>query len=379
MSNAVIDVRLARKSVTLIKAQDMSAKFKAKKVPTVEVIDLFCGAGGLSRGLSDAGLKVVAGVDVDRDCEFAFTHNNRSRFICCDISKISHDDLASNYSSKAIRVLSGCAPCQPFSRYGRSAEKRRSKWSLLMDFAEATEQIRPEIITVENVPELTQHRVFRSFVKRLEDAEYHIKHEFLYCPDYGIPQNRRRLVLLGSRFGQIDLPLPTHQNHSPTVREAIGNLTCIAAGESDSTDALHRACHLSELNMSRMQASRPGGTWRDWPKLLRAECHKVESGATYPAVYGRMVWDEPSPTITTQFFGYGNGRFGHPEQDRALSLREGAILQTFPHDYEFHSPSSRMSIQKLGQLIGNAVPVRLGYVIGKAIISHLQQLKHRDA
>ena len=356
----------------------MPTRIKAKKSSAVEVIDLFCGAGGLSRGLSDAGLKVVAGVDVDRDCEFAFTHNNQSRFFCSDISEIDCVELASNYSKDAIRVLSGCAPCQPFSRYGRSAANRRSKWSLLMDFAEVAEQVSPEIITVENVPELTQHRVFRSFVKRLQNAGYHLKHDFVYCPDYGIPQSRTRLVLLGSRFGQIDLPSPTHLKNRPTVRAAIGELNCIAAGESDSSDALHRACHLSGLNMSRMQASKPGGTWRDWPNSLRAECHKVQSGATYPAVYGRMVWDDPSPTITTQFFGYGNGRFGHPEQNRALSLREGAILQTFPHDYEFHAPSSRMSIQKLGQLIGNAVPVRLGYVIGKAIFSHLKQLKSSD-
>jgi DNA (cytosine-5)-methyltransferase 1 len=338
----------------------------------IEVIDLFCGAGGLSRGLSDAGLKIIAGVDLDRDCEFAFSHNNNSQFICCDVSRVDCSALSKLYTANHIRVLSGCAPCQPFSRYGRAAENRRSKWSLLMDFAKIVENILPELITVENVPEVAQHQVFSRFRKRLEKVGYHVKYDFLFCPKFGIPQRRTRLVLIGSRLGEPDLPVETNTRNLPTVRSALSTLRKLEAGESDSKDALHRACKLSKLNLRRIEASKPGGTWRDWPEELRADCHKNESGATFPAVYGRISWDEPSPTITTQFFGYGNGRFGHPEQNRALSLREGAILQTFPLDYKFYAPSQRMSIQKIGQLIGNAVPVRLGFVIGKAIKKHLR-------
>lgn len=342
------------------------------KAPQLEVVDLFCGAGGLSRGLSDAGVKVVAGLDLDRDCEYAFAHNNNSKFICADVSNVDCSQIAQLYSSRSIRVLSGCAPCQPFSRYGRSAANRRSKWSLLMDFARVVENISPEIFTVENVPELAQHEVFLAFTAQLQNAGYRLKHDFLFCPEFGVPQRRTRLVVIGSRLGDPHLPERTHLNYPPTVRSAISKLRKLEAGETDSKDPLHRACKLSELNHRRIAASKPGGTWREWPSALVADCHKAESGITYPSVYGRMVWDEPSPTITTQFFGYGNGRFGHPEQNRAISLREGAVLQTFPHDYRFHAPETKMSTQKLGQLIGNAVPVRLGFVIGKAIIKHIE-------
>ncbi len=354
----------------------MSNKEKRKLASRqIEVIDLFCGAGGLSRGLSDAGLKIIAGVDLDSECEYAFSHNNDSRFICCDVSQIDYSDLSKLYTANSIRVLSGCAPCQPFSRYGRAAENRKSKWSLLMDFANVVEGIQPELITVENVPEVAQHPVFAKFQKRLANAGYHLKYDFLFCPKYGIPQRRTRLVLIGSRLGEPDLPIETHARCLPTVRTALSKLRRLEAGESDSKDPLHRACKLSKLNLQRIEASKPGGTWRDWPEELRADCHKIESGTTFPAVYGRISWDEPAPTITTQFFGYGNGRFGHPEQNRALSLREGAILQTFPSDYQFYAPSQRMSIQKIGQLIGNAVPVRLGFVIGKAIKKHLVSMR----
>jgi DNA (cytosine-5)-methyltransferase 1 len=157
-----------------------------------------------------------------------------------------------------------------------------------------------------------------------------------------------------------------------TVREAIGHLPALNAGDTYEGDAMHRACKLSPLNVRRIRASQPGGNWRDWPTGLVAACHRQESGQTYPSVYGRMEWDRPSPTITTQFFGFGNGRFGHPEQDRAITLREGAILQSFPEDYEFAPEDQATSFATLGRLIGNAVPVRLGEAIGRSINKHLQ-------
>jgi len=127
---------------------------------------------------------------------------------------------------------------------------------------------------------------------------------------------------------------------------------------------------LSPLNLRRIKASRPGGTWRNWPPELQAACHRKTTGATYPSVYGRMEWDRPAPTITTQCFGYGNGRFGHPEQDRAISLREAAMLQTFPEMYAFAPPGASIKFNKMGRLIGNAVPVRLGEVIAQSLIGH---------
>ena len=167
--------------------------------------------------------------------------------------------------------------------------------------------------------------------------------------------------------------------HYPTVRQAIGNLSALKDGEQDANDLLHRACRLSPTNLKRIRQSTPGGTWRDWDEELQLECHNKESGKTYPSVYGRMSWDEPSPTITTQFYGYGNGRFGHPEQDRALSLREGAILQSFPPDYVFIDNDHPSNRREIGIHIGNAVPVELGRAIGISIQQHLQEVEENAA
>jgi DNA (cytosine-5)-methyltransferase 1 len=223
---------------------------------------------------------------------------------------------------------------------------------------------------MENVPSVAKHTVFDDFVKTLQKSGYHVHQVIVDCSLYGLPQNRRRMVLLASRLGPIELLPPTH-SRPKTVREAIGMLPPIAHGETHPEDVLHTASRLSAVNFQRIRASLPGGTWRDWPRHLIADCHQRETGRTYPGVYGRMVWDEPAPTLTTQFFGFGNGRFGHPEQDRAISLREGAILQGFPKSYSFIPDGAPVHFKALGRMIGNAVPVTLGEVIGRSITAHL--------
>lgn len=355
----------------------MTAEYPS--TPNASVVDLFCGVGGLSRGLADAGLTVIAGFDNDPDCRYAYERNIRANFHLQDVGTLAVEAVKNLFPESCYRVLSGCAPCQPFSRYGRSAENRGSKWSLLQDFGRIANGVRPEIVTMENVPEVMLHPVFSEFIATLETNGYSVVHSVLYCPEYGVPQGRKRLVLLASRLGDIELPMPTHNESTfPTVRTVLGGLVPLDAGEADGTDSLHRSCKLTDTNLKRIQASMPGGTWRDWPRSLRAKCHCSEKGATYPAVYGRMEWDAPSPTITTQFFGYGNGRFGHPEQDRAISLREGALLQSFPLSYEFVAPGEKVSAQRIGRLIGNAVPVRLGEAIGIAIKNHLARTKKAE-
>ena len=149
----------------------------------------------------------------------------------------------------------------------------------------------------------------------------------------------------------------------------------IKDGESCKTDTLHRASKLSKINKKRIKKSVPGGTWKDWDEKLRLSCHKKSTGQGYRAVYGRMEWGKPSPTITTQFYGYGNGRFGHPEQNRALSMREGAILQSFPPDYKFIDVNHPQTNRQIGVHIGNAVPVKLGEAIGRSILDHLENCK----
>jgi DNA (cytosine-5)-methyltransferase 1 len=338
-------------------------------------VDLYCGVGGLTHGLKKAGIRVVAGVDVDPICEFPFEYNNAARFVLQDVATISADDLEKLFPPNGHRVLTGCAPCQPFSRYARGNRVMDHKrWGLLAHFARLVEAVRPEIVSMENVPELRLEEIFGDFVSRLKGCGYTVQFQNVFCPDYGLPQQRTRLVLLASRSGPMEFPSPTHppENHR-TVRQAISGLAPVRAGGQSRKDALHRASRLTEINLMRIKQSRPGGCWREWPPKLLAKCHVRKSGGTYPSVYGRMEWDRPSPTITTQFFGYGNGRFGHPSQDRAISLREGALLQSFPIDYQFSSPSCTLSFATLGRLIGNAVPVRLGEVIGKAIMEHLER------
>jgi DNA (cytosine-5)-methyltransferase 1 len=210
----------------------------------------------------------------------------------------------------------------------------------------------------------------------LEQAKFHVSCQDVYCPDYGVPQGRTRLVLLASRYAPITLIPPTVKpEHYRTVKDAIRELPALDPGGADGSDRIHTASGLSLLNKKRIKASKPGGTWRDWPVSLVAACHLNSTGEGYSSVYGRMKWDEPAPTITTQFHGFGNGRFGHPEQDRAISLREGAILQTFPNDYRFVPPTQKVEFATLGRLIGNAVPVALARAIGKSIRIHLNGMK----
>jgi DNA (cytosine-5)-methyltransferase 1 len=346
----------------------------------ISAVDLFCGAGGLTRGLIDAGINVVAGLDTDADCEFPFEHNNQpAKFLKLNVARLGPGRLRRLYPKGDFRVLVGCAPCQPFSRY--TAGKRAdgdSKWGLLRSFARLVEGTKPHVVSMENVPNLRNHKVFSEFVARLKKVKYHVSYSVVYSPGYGVPQNRSRLVLFASRLGPIEMVKPTRSsNNYPTVKDAIGKLPRLRAGRMNKADPLHCCNDLSVLNLKRIRASRPGGTWRDWPSDIIAKCHQEATGDTYASVYGRMRWDEPSPTITTQFYGFGNGRFGHPSQSRAISLREGAILQSFRANYEFVEPGSEYSAKTLGKLIGNAVPVKLGRAVGATIKRHL--VSHTDA
>ncbi|MCK5022880.1 MAG: DNA (cytosine-5-)-methyltransferase [Candidatus Aenigmarchaeota archaeon] len=337
-------------------------------------IDLFCGVGAITHGLIKSGIPVIAGIDSDGTCKYAYEKNNKSTFIKEDVRKITGDFLKKLYPKGCTKILVGCAPCQPFSKHTQKNKKRSEdeKWGLLYSFSRLVEEAEPDIISMENVPQIQKQKVFADFVNKLKKLKYQIFYETVYCPDYGIPQSRRRLVLLASKLGEIKLLPKTHKKSNyRTVRDTIYKIESIKSGGKSKNDPLHRASNLSPLNKIRINKSTPGGTWLDWDEELRSPCHRKETGATYTTVYSRMEWDKPSPTITTQFYIFGTGRFGHPEQDRALSLREGALLQTFPKYYKFIDPKSEISSQRLGIHIGNAVPVKLGTVIGKSVIKHL--------
>lgn len=352
------------------------------------VIDLFCGIGGLSHGFYLEGFDVVAGIDIDESCRYAFERNNEAKFIAKGVEDLIPGELKKLYPKDGIKILVGCAPCQPFSNYTQQYDKKRkkgktnvrqdNKWKLLYAFADMIEEVQPDIVSMENVPQLTGRRgskVYEAFLETLKNNGYEIDSQIVFCPDYGIPQTRKRLVLLASRKGKIRFIAPTHKPENyVTVRDTISKLLKIPDGGISPKDRFHRASKLTKRNRDRIINSKQGGTWRDWNKKLQLECHQKESGKTYPGVYGRMSWDVPSPTITTQFYGFGNGRFGHPNQNRAISIREAALLQTFPKNYEFLKPSDRVTFKKLGQFIGNAVPVSLGRAIAKSIKAHIENL-----
>jgi DNA (cytosine-5)-methyltransferase 1 len=229
---------------------------------------------------------------------------------------------------------------------------------------------------MENVAQLLNFKkapVFEDFIDNLKSLGYNVHYEVVNCPDYGIPQNRKRLILLASKFGKIKLIPKTHTKENyVTVKDAIGDLAQISDGEKDENDPFHFSRKLTPLNKKRIQATPYGGSWKDWSEGLKLACHKKESGKSYLSVYGRMLWEKPSPTMTTHCIGYGNGRFGHPVQDRAISLREAALLQTFPINYQFLE-NIKANTTVIARHIGNAVPVKLGQVVAKSIKEHLKE------
>lgn len=339
-----------------------------------EVVDLFCGAGALSHGLRLAGLKILAGYDVDARCQHAFEKNNDASFFTRDVAKLTSREVKAHFSGKLPTVVAGCAPCQPFSSYKQRYEVD-PQWSLVAKFAKIAVGADPDFITMENVPSLLRYRdgsVFAEFCQILEAAGYAVAWDIAKCEEFGVPQKRRRLVVIASKSG-VKVELKKSGDAPLSVRQAIGDLPKLKAGQQDLIDPLHSCSNLNELNMRRIKASSSGGTWRDWPVELRSPCHVRPSGKTYPGVYARMEWDKPSPTMTTQCYGFGNGRFGHPDQDRAISLREAALLQSFPRNYRFLKHGDPVSFTELGRWIGNAVPVKLAEAIGLAIGEGLQR------
>lgn len=337
---------------------------------------MFCGIGGLTYGLCKSGVRVKAGVDNDSSCRGAYEHNNPDTdFIDADIYEVTAERINSYFDEADIRVLVGCAPCQPFSshtkKYNRGKTLKRSEnFSLLLEIARLIKECQPDIVSVENVPGLLKEKIYSDFLSILKGLGYVGETKVVFCPEYGVPQTRKRLVFLASKIGEIRLIPPLYEKPWPTVAQYIKHLPPIRNGSQSKKDIYHSSLRLTERNLKRIQQSNPGGDWRDWDKRLISPCQKK---AIYFAPYGRMRWDMPAPTITTQFCYYSAGRFGHPTQNRAISLREGALLQTFPKSYRLHDKNTPVAVTKIARHIGNAVPVKLGEAIGESIMRHVNE------
>ena len=335
-----------------------------KRRVKIHAVDIFCGIGGLTHGIAKEGVVVKAGFDIDPSCKYAYEENNPgAKFVPADVRKLRFCDIAPYYKGADVKVLVGCAPCQPFSAHTRKigTASRSDDCSLLGEFGRLVKEGEPDIVSMENVPGLVRHQAFGDFVAMLEKLGYKCDSDVVSCLDYGIPQTRTRLVLLASRLGEISL-LRRPRWKAEVVADRIKGMPEIGGGHR--RDKAHIALELSEVNKRRIRQSKPGGSWKDWDSSIVNKCHRE---AYYPAPYGRMRWDAPAPTITTQFCYYSTGRFGHPTQHRTISVREAAMLQTFPRWYKLAERGEPIVVRDMARHIGNAVPVKLAKAIGKSI------------
>ena len=335
-------------------------------------VDFFCGAGGLTRGMLDAGVNVVLGVDIDDRCRESYVMNNSpAAFESLDIRDFDFD-LVNSYIGEADNqelLFAGCAPCQPFSQQRKSGG-RSSLGTLLGAFGKYVAHFRPGQVLIENVPGITRvlgNSTYKRFRKLLDDCEYNVVEKTVDAKKYGVPQNRRRFILIAMLDAKATFP---NETHGPgllpfeTVEGAIRRFPRIVAGKRHPEIPNHVAASISEINMERLRYThRNGGDRRYWPARLRLDCHKGDYSG-HSDVYGRMFWKQPSPALTGRCHSISNGRYGHPSQNRAISLREAASLQTFDDDYVFFGSNKHIALQ-----IGNAVPVRLAEIMARHIIA----------
>ncbi len=339
----------------------------------IKAIDFFCGAGGLTRGLLNAGINVLAGVDNDESLRKTYASNNApSCFVNNDINDINIRGIREvfNIQQSDVTLYAACTPCQPFSTLSRLKGKDERKY-LLLTFANIVKECPPDFILVENVPGLNNgygKEIYNKFLKVLEECGYSEPAEdLLDAKHFGIPQTRKRFILLASRQGPITLPIPqTNPNQFVTVGECIKDYPEIADGE-ESQDYPNHVTRKLQPHHKRIVAAVPkdGGSRQDVTDTsILLKCHQRKPNA-HRDVFGRMAWDKPGPTLTSRCVDIYSGRFTHPDQDRGISLREAAALQTFSDDYEFFGAS----ISGIARQIGNAVPVKLAEQLGKSIIS----------
>ncbi|XCN73880.1 MAG: DNA cytosine methyltransferase [Candidatus Electrothrix aestuarii] len=342
----------------------------------LKAVDFFCGAGGMSYGLSQANINVLAGIDNDPSCRETYACNNKpAQFINSDISELGCRELADKLSLKKGEdnlIFVGCSPCQFWSKINTDKTKSSNTAFLLKEFQRFVEYFRPAFVVIENVPGLAtrkKHDLLPQFHTFLKHNGYEYDHGVINANLFGVPQNRRRYLLIASRLSEkIKLPKGVKEE-GLTVEGFIGpdnGFPPIEAGQQDYSVDLHTAASLSTKNLQRIKITKPdGGTrfcWKDDPELQLPAY--VGKDHIFKDVYGRMFWGQPAPTITTRFNSLSNGRFGHPEEHRALSLREGATLQTFPKDYIFKAPTQAT----IARQIGNAVPPALAERIGRHLL-----------
>jgi DNA (cytosine-5)-methyltransferase 1 len=340
-----------------------------------KAIDFFCGGGGMTCGLRQAGIRVLAGVDIDPQCKETYESNNHdSKFVEANIQELSLKYFEKEFSIKKDDdklILIGCSPCQYYSIINTTREKSKQSKDLLMDFQRFVNYYNPGYVLVENVPGIISNKesILPVFLNLLAEKGYTTEYKVVDMSYYGVPQSRRRFSLIASRIEKnIDLPNPDEKQ--ALLEDFIGvknGFPPIKAGYKDETVFKNTVSGLNEICIKRLVKTPHNGgsrlSWKD-DKSLQLRCFDGKDNS-FKDTFGRMCWKKPASTITTKFFNISNGRFAHPDEDRAISLREGATLQTFPKDYDFKTTG----IAATAKLIGNAVPPEYARRLGQVIIN----------
>ena len=324
-------------------------------------VDLFSGCGGLTSGIRRAGFKVVSAVEIDELAVRTYKLNHdKVKVLCRDIRAVKGKDLLSRPNAR-IDLVAGCPPCQGFSRVRRKNRNRSAnddRNALIDEFRRLVRSLKPKAVFLENVPGIENYQLFKSFVKALR-PEYEVVCKKVDLSDYGVPQRRKRVVLIAGRGFKV--AFPEKLDRKRTVRDAIGDVE--PPGRS------RRRLHNYSVNrapevMKRIKAiPKNGGSRESLDKALALRCHKRFRG--FRDVYGRMAWKDQAPTITGGCINPSKGRFLHPMQNRAITLFEAALLQTFPRRYRFPIEAGRYPV---AAMLGNALPPVFAECIGERFV-----------
>src|SRR3989338_596275 len=358
------------------------SKRPTKNKKKLTAIDLFSGAGGLTFGLKAAGFKVVAAVEVDEAAVNTYTANHPEvHMIHRDIREVKGRDLLKKAGIRKIDLIAGCPPCQGFSKLTDKSRNNDPRNELVIEMGRMVEELRPKICMMENVPGLNGRGspLLNKFEKKLESLGYIITKEVLQLANYGVPQSRRRLVLLAGRGFKVDLPEPTHaRNPEDTkkpwvpLREALRKINRPVSYAKAKLNggpqkyAWHVTRDLKPISIERLKYLTPGGSRIALPRKLRPKCHKTAKG--FQNVYGRMSWNNIAPTMTSGCTTLSAGRFGHPEENRTISVREAALIRTFPETYRFETEI----IEKACELVGNALPCKFAEIVSHRGLTALE-------